>query len=54
MDLPNRISRTGPFSILGVLDGIFHFYSKFDRNMILLANSENPDQTPRSVTFCGV
>ena len=29
VDFPTLISRTSPFLILGVLDGIFHFYSNF-------------------------
>ena len=31
MDLPSVIRRKGPFSNIGVLRGIFHFYSNFDR-----------------------
>ena len=48
MDLPILISRTSLSSILGMLSGMFHFYSNFIRT--LLANSGDPDQTPRSVT----
>ena len=33
-----------PFPFLGVLDGIFHFYSKFKRKL-LFVNSGEPDQT---------
>ena len=36
---------TNPFPIVGLLGGIFHFYSSFNRNF-LFASSEEPDQTP--------
>ena len=42
------INWTSPFSILGVSSILFHFYS------FLLANSEDPDQTPRSALFAYV
>ena len=40
-----------PFPILGLLGGIFHFYSNFKRNLIMLANSREPDQTPHFAVF---
>ena len=47
---PIFIIWTSPFSILGLLDGIFYFYSKFNRiKNSLQANSGNPVQTPSSV-----
>ena len=49
MNLPTLISRVSPFLILGVLGGIFHFSPIFIE--ILLANSEDPDQT---LLFCSV
>ena len=48
MNLLTCIRRTSPFPILGVLGGIFHFIQILIQH-ILLANSENPDQTPHSV-----
>ena len=46
MYFPILINWTSPFPILGLLGGIFHFYSNFKRNF-LIANSGEPDQTPR-------
>ena len=49
MDLPNLISRTSPFKILGVLGCIFlFFFTNFNG-----ANSESPGQSPhfRSALF---
>ena len=41
------INWTSPFPILGVSGVLFHFYSILNR-YFCLANSEDPDQTPRS------
>ena len=38
-----------PFPILGLLGGIFHFYSNFEE-----ASSGEPDQTPRFVAYDSV
>ena len=46
MNLPNLISRMSPLQILGVLGGIFHFYSNFNR--IFCKQTVETDQTPRS------
>ena len=34
MDFPTDIIWTSPFPILGLLDGIFHVYSKFKRTSV--------------------
>ena len=48
MNFPTLISRTAPFPILGVLGGIFHFYSNFDRTFCKQTCSGDTDQTPHS------
>ena len=40
---------TSPFPILGVSGVLFHF--NYISNRFLLANSEDPDQTPRSMAY---
>ena len=49
MDFPTIIKWTSPFSILGLLDGIFHLYLHLIN--ILKANSGYPDQMPHSVDY---
>ena len=46
MEFPTIIKWTSPSLFSGLLGGIFHFYSNFDRK--LLANGGDPDQTPHS------
>ena len=47
---------SSPFPFLGLLGGIFHFYSNFKKNK--QTNSGEPDQTPRFAAshlyFCTV
>ena len=38
MDFPILINWTSPFPFLGLLGGIFHFYSNFKRNFCLAAS----------------
>ena len=47
MDPSILIDWKSPFPILGVAGVLFHFYFIFDENF-MLANSEDPDHTPRS------
>ena len=47
MDPSILINWTSPFPSLGVSGLLFHFYSIVNRYSCL-ANSEDPDQTPRS------
>ena len=44
---PIHISWTSSFTILGMSDGIFQFYSK---KKLLFANTGEPDQTPSGFT----
>ena len=46
MDFPTLISRTNPFSTLGVLGGIFSFFFSNLNRTYSKANIEDPDQTP--------
>ena len=47
------IIRTSRFPFLGLLDGIFHFYSNLNRvYSILEANSGAPYQTPGQSNHC--
>ena len=47
MNFPISIGWTSLFQILGVLGGIFHFYSNSNRK--LCKQTVETDQTPRSV-----
>ena len=46
VDMSILINWTSPFPILELSGVLFHFYSIL--KLFLLANSEDPDQTPRS------
>ena len=45
------INWTSPFPILGLLGGIFHFYSNIKRN-VCKQTVEKPDQTPQNAASC--
>ena len=47
MEFPTVINWSSPFLFQGMLGGIFHFCSSF--NKIMQANSGDFDQTPHSV-----
>ena len=46
MDFPTLISRTNPFSTLGVLGGIFSFFFSILNKTYTKENIEDSDQTP--------